>query len=110
MEGAIGAPRAPLPLRDGAGLNDLAHVERVAGDCRFCRTFAFELSCPLGHQDTCKWLLAALRHERSRLLLDSRVVDWSMAHTPTFVILSSLKPFFFNRLQSELRFLDNVGA
>ena len=45
-----------------------------------------------------------------RLLLDSRVVALSMAHTPTFVILSSFKPFFFNRLKSELRFLDNVGA
>jgi len=36
-----------------------------------------------------------------RLLLDSRVVDVTMAYTPTFVTLSSLKPFFFNGLQNE---------
>jgi len=45
-----------------------------------------------------------------RLLLDSRVVDVPMAYNPTFVTLSSLKPFFFNGLKNELRFLDNVGA
>jgi adenylate cyclase class IV len=36
-----------------------------------------------------------------RLLLDSRVVDVPMASNPTFVTLSSLKPFFFNGLQNE---------
>ena len=36
-----------------------------------------------------------------RLLLDSRVVDMPMASNPTFVTLSSLKPFFFNGLQNE---------
>jgi len=35
-----------------------------------------------------------------RLLLDSRVVDVTMAYTPTFITLSSLKPFFFNGLQN----------
>jgi hypothetical protein len=35
------------------------------------------------------------------LLLDSRVVDVPMAYLPTFVTLSSLKPFFFNSLQNE---------
>jgi hypothetical protein len=44
------------------------------------------------------------------LLLDSRVVDLSTAYHPTLVILSSLKPLFFNRLKDELRFLDNGGA
>jgi hypothetical protein len=44
------------------------------------------------------------------LLLDSRVVDVPMSYNPTFVTLSSLKPFFFNGLKNELRFLDNVGA
>ena len=34
-------------------------------------------------------------------LLDSRVVDVPMAYNPTFVTLSSLKPFFFNGLQNE---------
>jgi hypothetical protein len=34
------------------------------------------------------------------LLLDSRVVDVTMAYTPTFITLSSLKPFFFNGLQN----------
>ena len=33
------------------------------------------------------------------LLLDSRVVDLPMAYNPTFVILSSSKPLFFNRLK-----------
>jgi hypothetical protein len=47
---------------------------------------------------------------RPRLLLDSRVVDLSTAYHPTLVILSSLKPLFFNRLKDELRFLDNGGA
>ena len=31
-----------------------------------------------------------------------------MAYNPTFVILSSLKPLFFNSLKNELRFSDNV--
>ena len=44
------------------------------------------------------------------LLLDSRVVDEPMAYNPTFVILSSLKPLFFNSLKNELRFSDNAGA
>jgi putative SOS response-associated peptidase YedK len=47
---------------------------------------------------------------RPGLLLDSRVVELSMASNPTFVILSSLKPLFFNSLQNELPFSDNVGA
>ena len=47
---------------------------------------------------------------RQGLLLDSRVVDLPMAHNPTFVTLSSLKPLFFNSLKNELRFSDNVGA
>jgi hypothetical protein len=46
----------------------------------------------------------------TRLLLDSRVVDLSTAYHLTLVILSSLKPLFFNRLKDELRFLDNGGA
>jgi hypothetical protein len=44
------------------------------------------------------------------LLLDSRVVEWSMAYNLTFVILSSLKPLFFNSLKHELRFSGHVGA
>ena len=46
----------------------------------------------------------------SRLLLDSRVVDVPMAYNPTFVMLSSLKPLFFNNLKNELPFSDNAGA
>ena len=45
-----------------------------------------------------------------RLLLDSRVVDVSMAYNPIVVTLSSLKPFFFNHLQSGVRFSDHGGA
>jgi len=44
------------------------------------------------------------------LLLDSRVVDLPMAYNPTFVILSFLKPLFFNSFKNEFRFSDNVGA
>jgi hypothetical protein len=33
----------------------------------------------------------------SRLLLDSRVVDLPMVYNLTFIILSSLKPLFFNQ-------------
>ena len=49
-------------------------------------------------------------HIPRRLLLDSRVVDLSMASNPTFVFLSSLEPLFFNSPENELRFLDNTGA
>ena len=38
---------------------------------------------------------------RTRLLLDSRVVDLPMAYNPIFVTLSSLKPLFFNGLKNE---------
>ena len=47
---------------------------------------------------------------RTSLLLDSRVVEWSMAYNLTFVILSSLNPLFFNSLKHELRFSGHVGA
>ena len=43
-------------------------------------------------------------------LLDSRVVDVAMASNPTFVLLSSLKPFFFKSLNNELRCSDHAGA
>jgi hypothetical protein len=33
-----------------------------------------------------------------------------MASNPTFVMLSSLKPLFFNSLKNEWCFLDNEGA
>ncbi len=45
-----------------------------------------------------------------RLLLDSRVVDLPMAYNPTFVLVSSLNPLFFNSLKNELCFSDNAGA
>ena len=44
------------------------------------------------------------------LLLDARVVDVPMAYNPIFVLLSSLKPLFFNSLKNALRFSDNAGA
>jgi hypothetical protein len=44
------------------------------------------------------------------LLLDSRVVDVPMTHNPTVVLLSSVKPFFFNSLKNALRCSANVGA
>jgi hypothetical protein len=57
-----------------------------------------------------------LRHENDAdgipewLLLDSRVVDVPRVYNRTFVILSSLKPLFFNSLKNALRFSDNAGA
>ena len=45
-----------------------------------------------------------------RLLLDSRDADLPMAYNPTLVILSSLKPFFFNSFKNETHFSDNIGA
>src|SRR5712691_6369397 len=51
----------------------------------------------------------ALRY-RSRLLLDSRVVDVPMESNPTFVILTSWKPLFINSLKNELCFSDNAGV
>jgi hypothetical protein len=50
------------------------------------------------------------QHFVQRLLLDSRVVDVLMAYNPTFVMLSFLKPLFFNSLKNALRFSDNAGA
>jgi hypothetical protein len=44
------------------------------------------------------------------LLLDSRVVDVPMSYNPTFVTLSSLKPFFFSGLKDELQCSAHVGA
>ena len=44
------------------------------------------------------------------LLLDSRVVDVPRVYHWTFVILSSLKPLFFNSLKKAFHFSDNAGA
>jgi hypothetical protein len=46
----------------------------------------------------------------SGLLLDSRVVNVLMAYDPPLVMLSSLKPLFFNSLKHKLRFSDHTGA
>jgi len=45
-----------------------------------------------------------------RLLLDSRVADVPIVYNLTFVILSSVKPLFFNNLKNELGFSDNMEA
>ena len=45
-----------------------------------------------------------------RLLLDSRVVDVSMASNSTLVFLSSLEPFSVNSPENAFRFSDNTGA
>jgi hypothetical protein len=44
------------------------------------------------------------------LLLDSRVVDVPRSSNLIVVILSSLKPLFFNGLKKALPFSDNTGA
>ena len=41
--------------------------------------------------------------------MDARVVDVPMAYNPTFVMLSSLKPLFFNSLKKLLLTLD-IGS
>jgi len=43
-------------------------------------------------------------------LVDSRGVDVPRAYNPTFVMLFSLKPLFFNSLKNALGFSDNAGA
>jgi hypothetical protein len=70
---------------------------------------------PQGKQWPCcreqRWAVRiSLQDEPIRPLLDSRVVDVPMVHNLSFVILSSLKPLFFNSLKNELRFSDNAGA
>ena len=45
-----------------------------------------------------------------RLLLDYRVVGMPRASNPNFVLISSLKPLFFNGLKKALCFWDNAGA
>ena len=45
-----------------------------------------------------------------RCLLDARVVELPKVYPQTFVMLSSLKPLFFNSLKHEFRFSDHVGA
>jgi len=73
------------------------HPNRSSGDaCRIAR----------GSRN----VLGLHHYIRWRLLLDSRVVDVAMAYGPPFVMLSSLKPFFFNSLKHTLRFSDNTGA
>ena len=57
-----------------------------------------------------RWVFTRHSDNLNRLLLDSRVVDVSMAYNPIVVTLSSLKPFFFNYLQSGVRFSDHGGA
>ncbi len=49
-------------------------------------------------------------YNRVWLLLDSRVVDVPRASNPTFVMLSFLKPFFFNSLKNDLCCWDNAEA
>jgi transposase len=57
------------------------------------------LAMQLAHIDFLDEQIAALN--TTRLLLDSRVVDLLMAYNPTFAMLSSVKPLFFNSLKSE---------
>src|SRR5439155_12593591 len=44
------------------------------------------------------------------LLLDSRVVDVTRSYNPIFITISSLKPFLFNDLINEWRFVDRMEA
>src|SRR5262249_34105127 len=48
----------------------------------------------------CKYHVVFIPTYRRRLLLDSRVVDLLMAYNPTFVMLSFVKPLFFNSLKN----------
>ena len=40
------------------------------------------------------------------LLLDSRVVDVTRSYNPIFITIASFKPFLFNDLINEWRFVD----
>jgi DNA repair photolyase len=79
-------PQRIRALRGGK-LNDARFGVRMHGEGVFADHIAglFTLGC----------------RKAGWLLLDSRVVDMPMASNPTFVTLSSLKPFFFNGLQNE---------
>jgi hypothetical protein len=52
----------------------------------------------------------AMSWKKLWLLLDSRVVVLPRAYNPNFVMLSSLKPFFFNSLKNALCFSDKAGV
>jgi len=49
-------------------------------------------------------------HIPPRLLLDSRVVDVTRSYNPIFITISSFKPFLFNNLINEWRFVDRMEA
>jgi hypothetical protein len=46
----------------------------------------------------------------ARLLLDSRVVDVTRSCNPIFITISSLKPFLFNDLINEWRYVGRMEA
>src|SRR5262249_42457425 len=48
--------------------------------------------------------------ERGKALVGFQGRGFAMAYNPAFVILSSLKPLFFNSLKNELCFSDSAGA
>ena len=52
----------------------------------------------------------ARKCKRYWLLLDSRVVDVTRSYNPIFITISSLKPFLFNDLINEWRFVDRMEA
>ena len=49
-------------------------------------------------------------HIPPRLLLDSRVVDVTRSYNPIFITIASFKPFLFNDLIHEWRFVDRMEA
>ena len=51
-----------------------------------------------------------MQGKQARLLLDSRVVDVTRSYNPIFITISSFKPFLFNDLINEWRFVDRTEA
>ncbi len=75
----------------------------------FCPAVRIYMSrgAPWGHHDPCKSNSLNLSQW---LLLDSRVVDVTRSCNPIFITISSLKPFLFNDLLNEWRFVDRMEA
>ena len=78
-------------------LTQFAHVESRLSSRKRQRELVFYTSVNHCDKRACSASVAVG-------LLDSRVVDEPMAYNLTFVILSSLKPLFFNSIKNELRF------
>jgi hypothetical protein len=122
--GAVDLSRVPLQYGYNLACACLPHPRRLVITRRdyplpigaeYHTVYPLSVPAQFGYSFACACLphphgRVSTRCNHPRLLLDSRVVDVSRAYTPTLVMLSSLKPLFFNSLSNELHFSDNAGA